>query len=128
MYERGQQWERACDAYRRASEMRASVLTTAEALRSLAVLSRRLRRFLDAARAWQRLLELRRCPPHIVREATEALAIHHEHRLRDPQAARQFALQSLGLEATPSRQYAVRHRLARLERKIAGPATHAFQF
>ena len=128
LYERGDLYELACEAYRRSAELPADVLTRAEALRSMAVLCRRLRRFADAATAWQRALELRLCPAHIVREATEALAIHHEHRVRDLRAARQFALQSLRLEATMWRQHAVRHRLARLERKLAGPATESLQF
>ena len=37
---------------------------------------------------WRELLDIRGCPPAIVREATEALAIHHEHRVRDLPAAR----------------------------------------
>jgi hypothetical protein len=92
------------------------------------VMCRRLRRSAEAATAWHDLLKLRFCPPQIVREATEALAIHHEHRIRDLCTARQFALQSLRLEATMSRQHAVRHRLARLERKLASPATQSLQF
>ena len=44
---------------------------------------------------WRELAEMRGCPPALVREATEALAIHHEHRLRDLPLARQFALGSL---------------------------------
>lgn len=126
LYERGELWDVACAAYRRAAEIPSDVLTQVEALRSAAVLCRRQRRFADAAAAWQRLLRLRRCPPHIVREATEALAIHHEHRMRDPHAARQFALQSLRLEATVSRRHAVHHRLARLERKLGGRQPRLF--
>ncbi len=93
-----------------------------EALRAYAILCRRLRRYDAAAGAWQRVLDLRRCPPHIVREATEALAVHHEHRARDLQVARTFALQSLQLQATASRQQAVQHRLARLDRKLGSAA------
>jgi hypothetical protein len=118
----------ACEAYRRSTELPADALTRAESLRSYAVLCRRLRRFRDAAAGWQRIIELRGCPPHILREAIQALAVHHEHRLRDPRAARQFALQSLRLEATASRQHAVRHRLARLERKLGCNTTFQFSF
>jgi len=81
-------------------------------------MSRRERRYHDAADAWRRILELRRCPPAILREASEALAVHHEHRLRDFDAARTFALQSLNFNATRSRQAATEHRLARLGRKL----------
>jgi uncharacterized protein len=90
----------------------------AEALRAYAVLSRRERRFAAAAAAWRRVLDLRRCPSHIIREATDALAVHHEHRLRDPGAARSFALQSMTLRGSRSRAEALQHRLARLERKL----------
>jgi uncharacterized protein YprB with RNaseH-like and TPR domain len=107
--------------------------TIAEALRAYAVVCRRLRRYDEAAGAWRGALALRHCPPIIVREATEALAVHHEHRARDLHVARTFALQSLRLQATASRQQAVRHRLARLERKLGSagvirdlPATPLF--
>ena len=70
---------------------------------------------------WRQILDLRRCPPAILREASEALAVHHEHRLRDLQAARAFALQTLHLNATRSRHEAAQHRLARLDRKLSGP-------
>jgi uncharacterized protein YprB with RNaseH-like and TPR domain len=128
LYERGELYDLARQAYCRSADLAIDVLTRADALRSLAVLCRRLRRYADAAAAWQRLLDLRRCPPHMIREATEALAIHHEHRLRDPHVARRFALESLHLAATASRQHAVRHRLARLERKLDAPASQSLRF
>src|SRR5687768_15584923 len=74
----------------------------------------------EAAEGWRQILELRRCPQAILREATEALAVHHEHRARDLQVARAFALQSLSFTATRSRQEATQHRLSRLNRKIDG--------
>jgi hypothetical protein len=100
----------------------------AEALRAFAVLSRRERRYEEAAFAWSRLLDLHRCPPHIVREATEALAIHHEHRIRDLRAARSFALRSLDYPTTTSRREAVHHRLARLDRKMGAAVQTAALF
>jgi uncharacterized protein YprB with RNaseH-like and TPR domain len=90
----------------------------AEALRARALLSRRLRRFDEAADAWQRLLELHECPPHVVWEAAEALAVHHEHRLRNLLSARRFALRSLEMKGTAARTHAATYRLARLDRKI----------
>ena len=48
-------------------------------------------------RCWQQLLEWPGCPPSVVREASEALAIHHEHRVRDLAAAKAFALRSLAV-------------------------------
>ena len=54
-----------------------------------------------------------------MREAAEALAVHHEHRRRDPLSARGFALQSLQLPLTASRRDALHHRVARLDRKLA---------
>jgi hypothetical protein len=110
---------RACFA--RATELPGDVTTRAEALRASAVLARRMRDYHEAAAAWRRVLALRRCPPAIAREATEALAVHHEHRVRDLEQARGFALQSLQFNISMSRQQAIQHRLARLDRKLGSP-------
>jgi len=129
-YERAAMTVEARTAYLHAAGHRETdTITSAEAWRAYAALSRRERRFEDAANGWRRILELPRCPPAIVREASEALAVHHEHRLRDLQAARSFARQSLTLQATPSRRQATQHRLARLDRKLgeSGPV-HAALF
>jgi uncharacterized protein YprB with RNaseH-like and TPR domain len=100
---------------------------TVEALRASATLLRRLRRYEEAAAAWGELLGMRQCPPGYAREATEALAVHHEHRARDLEAARTFALHSLRLQATAARQDAVKYRLARLDRKLGARAQPLFQ-
>ncbi len=92
------------------------------ALRALAIMSRRARRYDEAAQCWRRLLDVSGCPAHVVREATEALAIHHEHRLRDLTMAKVFALRSLEHGPHPAWTDAVRYRLARIERKMAGAA------
>ena len=114
---------RAC--YARAEELPGEVAIKADALRAYAVLSRRARRYEDAACAWRRALGLRGCPPPIAREAMEALAVHHEHRVRNLQEARRFAMRSLQFNITLARQHAVQHRLARLDRKIGPEATMA---
>jgi uncharacterized protein len=88
------------------------------ALRALARAERRARAFDDAAACWQRLADLPECPARIVAEALEALAVHHEHRLRNLTTARVLALRSLEHEARPSWNDAVRHRVARLEKKL----------
>lgn len=90
----------------------------AEALRAYAVLCRRDRDHERAAAAWRRVIKLRYCPARIAREATEALAVHHEHRVRDLEATRRFALQALQFKVGVSRTDAVHHRLARLDRKL----------
>jgi len=89
-----------------------------ESLRGLALAWRRVRRYEEAASCWRQLIEVRGCPANIVREATEALAIHFEHRDPDLAAAKQFALRGLTAHATPCAQQATRHRLARLDRKL----------
>jgi uncharacterized protein len=99
----------------------ADVLTRAEALRALAVICRRERRYSEAADAWQGALSLRDCPPQIARQASEALAVHHEHRLRDPRAARRFAIRALRFPASHTLARAAQHRLARLDRKLGLP-------
>ena len=89
----------------------------AEALRRLAWLRRRSRRVHEAADAWRELASLPRCAASLRREAKEALAIHYEHRSKNLQVARQHALDLLSdLDANQMR---VRHRLDRLERKLA---------
>ena len=90
-----------------------------DSLRALALAWRRARRFDQAAQCWRQVMEVRGCPPHIAREATEALAIHHEHRVRDLAAARGFALRGLDADVPPAWTKAVQHRLARLDRKLA---------
>jgi uncharacterized protein YprB with RNaseH-like and TPR domain len=126
LYERAGMTNEALEAFARAAD-RDAVDTTrhypddisrAEALRAHATLCRRLRRYEAAASSWRRILELRACSAAIAREATDALAVHHEHRERDLNAARTFALRSLQLQATAARQQAVQYRLARLDRKM----------
>lgn len=90
-----------------------------ESLRALALAWRRAREFEKAAGCWRQLLETRGCPPALHREAAEALAIHHEHRVRDLDAAKAFALRSLIDEPRPAWTQAVQHRLARLDRKLS---------
>jgi len=68
---------------------------------------------------WQRLLDLSDCPPRLEREAAQALAVHHEHRLRSLLSARTLAMRSLQFDATMARREAIEHRLARLDRKLA---------
>src|SRR3954464_8560292 len=96
-----------------------------DVLRALGLACRRERRYDEAAAWWRELADMRGCPASIVREATEALAIHHEHRVRDLSLARRFALGNLAAvdcSARPERARGVRHRLARLERKIGESA------
>ncbi len=128
VYARGGRESRARDSYRRAidrcrSPRGAFDPVRIDALRALALTCRRSRRHDEAACCWIELAEMRGCPPPIVREATEALAIHHEHRVHDLALARRFALGSLAALTDgprPSLAQAVRHRLARIERKISG--------
>ncbi len=115
---------RACDAFSRAVEMtdRGAVnqVVRIESLRALALAHRRARQHADAAACWRRLVDAPGCPPRVVREATEALAIHHEHRDRDLETAKTFALRGLDVDvdAQPEWTKGARHRLARLDRKL----------
>jgi len=94
-----------------------------DALRELARLARRGRRHVDAAGYWERILALEGCSEEAVREASEALAVHHEHRARDLETARAFALQALGAAARSRTVDQVAYRLKRLERKMGAAAT-----
>jgi uncharacterized protein len=91
----------------------------ADALRGLALSWRRSRCYEEAAACWRQIVDMRGCPAALAREATEALAIHHEHRVRDLAVAKTFALLSLGVDAQPAWTRSVQHRLARIERKIS---------
>jgi uncharacterized protein YprB with RNaseH-like and TPR domain len=94
--------------------------TRARTLVRLAILLRRRGRYDEAATAWQgvadaanRQVGLR----SIERHAMRALAIHHEHRAQDLEAARRYAER---LEAHADGRHAdlARHRLNRIDRKL----------
>jgi hypothetical protein len=117
VYARGGLDGRARDAYQRALVMCTSGGDIRiDGLRALALLCRRGGRYEDAAASWRELLAIPGCPRRVAREASEALAVHHEHRARDLPAAKAFALQ-IG----PAWNPAVQHRLARIERKMNKP-------
>lgn len=121
LYERAGKLEVAESAYAAAADHIVGDREVRErALARLAVLLRRQRRFRESADAWRRLLALGHGRSSRAREALEALAIHHEHRVGELDAARSIALSALQEESDPIRREAVRHRLARLERKLAG--------
>ena len=117
LYARAGHVSEARDAFHRALELGPVADGWFEALRLLAQLERRMRRFEEAARYWRRALEEPRCPAPLACEASEALAVHHEHRVRDLEGARAFATQSLD-DSRPGWSRQVRHRLARLDRKL----------
>ena len=121
VYERGGLIEEARACYARATGLGGNCVVQGEALRAYGVSCRRAGQFDLAAEAWQHILALRGCPARIIKDAAEALAVHHEHRLRDFHAARLFALHSLELTASATRREAARHRVARLDRKLGTP-------
>ena len=116
---------RAESCYRRAAESRAADVK-GEALYRLGLRHRRERRYAEAAVVWRDVMEL--TEPQGVRRmaglgelrqfAVEALAIHHEHRERDLAGARELALFALE-EGDARRADGMKHRLARLDKKIA---------
>ncbi len=132
LYEQAGQFERAERCYRAAvgidlagddSTTGMAVMGSAdgvrtEALYRLAVRLRRERRYAEAALAWRALAAIEEDGTSLMREAFEALAIHHEHRERDLDRARDFALQAFRLGKDTGAQQALRQRLARLERKM----------
>jgi tetratricopeptide (TPR) repeat protein len=116
---------RAERCYRRAAQSRDADVK-GEALYRLALRHRRERRYAEAAAIWREVIELteprgvRRIPGlgELRQFAVEALAIHQEHRERDLPRARELALFALE-DAEGRRADGMRHRLARLDRKIA---------
>jgi uncharacterized protein YprB with RNaseH-like and TPR domain len=126
VYARGRAIDRAIGAFERAvtlatmSRSRRAPVVLGEALRALALSYRRARRFDEAARCWSALID-HGCSNDVEREAIEALAIHHEHRRRDLESARQFAVRNVVKSNGSARERwrdTARHRLARIERKI----------
>ncbi len=130
IYERAGFAGRAEQAFERAAAAPGATaalrVVRAEALRALALEARRCRRYSQAAERWQQLVDLPGCPPGLSREASHALAIHHEHRLRDLESARLFALKSLEPNRKNAWGDAVRHRLARIERKMVSERRSLF--
>ena len=119
LYERGGMMPEAKSCFARATEIEdGDEELRAEALRAYALVSRRLRQYEDAAAAWRRVLGLPVCPRPIVREASEALAVHLEHRRRDLIMARDFAVRLLDVDDSVTRRQAAEYRLARLDRKL----------
>ncbi len=127
VYERAGNGEDAERCYRRALESDV-VEVRGEAWYRLGIRYRRAREFERAAAAWRELLALdewsrgrRSSAVEGLRQfAAEALAIHQEHRERDYAAARELAMFALeeGNGAAGRRKDGLRHRLARLERKL----------
>ena len=125
--ERAMVLDRAEACYRRAAASACAEIR-AEALYRRGLLCRRARRFTEAAAAWRDIVALT-APASVRRRpamsqlrgfAIEALAIHREHRERDIDGARELALFALNDEAPPpGRAAGLRHRLARLERKLS---------
>jgi len=125
VYERAGALDRAEECYRCATDAQAPDVR-GEALYRLGLRYRRERRFAEAAAIWREVIAL--TEPRGVRSITslgearqfaaEALAIHHEHRARDLDCARDLALFALE-EADARHAGGMRHRLERIDRKIA---------
>ena len=87
------------------------------ALERHALLLRRHRRHDEAVAAWQRVLDGARRPfSAIERRAAEALAIHHEHRAGDLDAAKRYA-EVVRAQVSGRHIAEVDHRLGRIARK-----------
>jgi uncharacterized protein len=122
VYARAGLGDRERAAYERAIELCGRTTDSEvymDAVRALALALRRSRKYQEAAGCWEQLLGLHHCPPRLAREASEALAIHHEHRVRDFPAAKAFALRGLEQHSGPAWKNAAQYRLTRLERKMA---------
>jgi uncharacterized protein YprB with RNaseH-like and TPR domain len=107
--------------YRRAADLAAASWHAGDdevrvaALHALALRCRRSGRYPDAAAAWEAITRARRCPPALMREALEALAIHHEHRSHDLDQAWLFAERTRRVAGVyPD----IDRRLARIGRKL----------
>jgi tetratricopeptide (TPR) repeat protein len=123
LYERAGDTDRAIESFQRASAGDDRDVRP-HALARLATLLGRMSRYDEAATAWQSVLDLndlrgRRHGPlsTLTRRAAEALAIHHEHRARDLDAAKQYA-QHLEAHADDRTKREAAHRLGRINQKL----------
>jgi uncharacterized protein YprB with RNaseH-like and TPR domain len=119
IYERAGRTDAAVEAYDLAARTDDAAMRC-DALSHLAVLHRRARRFDEAAACWQAVLDTARRRGSLsgaARRAAEALAIHHEHRLKDAATARRYA-EALRRGADGRGERDAVHRLDRLNRKI----------
>jgi uncharacterized protein YprB with RNaseH-like and TPR domain len=131
VYERAGSVDRAIAAYQRAAaDPSAHVDVVLEAIYRLGLRLRRDRRFAEAADCWRRLLDVKQgrvgrrseLLAPLRQYAVEALAVHHEHRERDYEGAKELTLRLL--DECDERSFrlkaeATKHRLTRLEKKIA---------
>ena len=124
IFERANLTGRAEACYRRAATS-SNPFTRADALCRLGIRLRRDRRFADAAAVWRELIEF--TDPRAMRRgvlgdlrqvAIEAMAIHQEHRAKDLAGARELAMAALE-ECDTRAEGSVRHRLARIDRKLS---------
>ena len=95
-----------------------------QALAGLAALLNRAGRYVESAGAWQGVLDHARrygAPPALERRAVQALAIHHEHRARDLEAAHRYAAR-LNRQASGRARQSAAHRLGRIEKKMGSSA------
>jgi hypothetical protein len=121
LHRRGELGEaEAC--YRRGlDDLRPGHPLVAETLAGLARMLRSQRRYDDAAACWTELAALRGVRLALRHEATEALAVHFEHRRRDLSRAHSWAEQTSGHTRTAATR--LERRLERLKRKLSGAQT-----
>jgi uncharacterized protein YprB with RNaseH-like and TPR domain len=120
VYENAGDVDRAAYAYGLAAASGGSDVRR-HALSRLAVLLRRQDRHAEAATAWQEVLELAAADgtlTPLARRAALALAIHHEHRARDFDAAKLYA-DTLRAEATGRLRRDAEYRVNRLKKKMS---------
>jgi uncharacterized protein len=130
VFEKAEYFARAEACFRYAIEA-SEAPVRGEALYRLAVRLRRERRFADAAVIWQQLVDFTEPRSRrlgmlgdLRQVAVEALAIHHEHRAKDLIGARELALTAL---EESGGQESIRHRLRRLETKLAKQERRLFE-
>lgn len=125
LFERAGEVEAAAQCYRHVIDDRFQPLDVRRAAaRSLGRLLRRQRRYEEAAAAWSMVVALGG-RPQVLREAREALAVHHEHRARDLVEARRHAEAGVAQAIGRAEREAFGRRLARIARKAEGLPTPA---
>ena len=118
LYEKAGRVSDAVECYQVAAKGTTVPDARAEALRRLALCHRRDRRYDEAAERWSELLAVPGLSRRATHEASVALAVHHEHRLRDLPMAERFATRALAHEPQTRRRLALEHRVRRITRKL----------
>jgi uncharacterized protein YprB with RNaseH-like and TPR domain len=125
LHRRGELGEAEACYCRGLEDLRPGHPLVAETLAGLARMLRSQRRYDEAAARWTELAALRGIRVALRHEATEALAVHFEHRRRDLERAQSWAQRARATGHTRTSASRLARRLERLDRKLSEAGTRS---